>query len=106
MQDEVKGVERYTVDADDYAEELERAMRTVKEEIRELVQGFPFRRKPRLTVKRNVEVATRNLNSFPAENRTSEALSPLTIATGGPPPDARSHPFDFGVHTKVIKDNG
>ena len=105
-QDEIEGVEIDIVDADDYTEEVERAMRAVEEGIRGLVQGVLFRRMPRLMVRRLVEVSTRNLNSFLAENGTSDTLSPLTIVIGGTPPDDRSCPLDFSACTEIFEDNG
>ena len=53
------------LDAYDHIEEVERSMRVVKERIRGLVQGFLLRRMPSLIVVWLVEVAARNLNTFP-----------------------------------------
>ena len=60
----------------------------------------------RLMAKRVVEVATRNLNMFPAEDGVSEEYSPLAIVIGLPNPDARLYSMDFGSYAKVFEDNG
>ena len=80
-------------------------MLVVKEGIRGLVQGFLFRRMPRLMVIILVALYTINLNYFLAENGTSYALSPLLIVAGGPLPDVRSHSLDFGICTKTFEYN-
>ena len=77
MQEELEEVEVDIVDSEDHVEEVERAIRTEKEGIKGLVQGLPFRRMPRLMVRQLVEVAARNLNTFPAENGMSDALNLL-----------------------------
>ena len=82
IEDEIDGVEVDIVDADDHVEVVERAIRTIKENIRSLMHETPYRRIPRLMVKRLVEVATRNLNSFPADGGISDECSPLSIVTG------------------------
>ena len=60
----------------------------------------------RLMRKRIVEVATCNLNMFPADQGVSEDHSLLTIVTGSPPPDARVYPMDFGLYVELFEDNG
>ena len=105
VQDKFDGVEVDTVYADDHAEVIDRAIRTIKENIRSLMHGKPCRRIPRLMVKRLVEVAIRNLNSFPAEDGTSDNHSPFPIATGSPPPYARVRSVGFGSYAKVFEDN-
>ena len=76
------------VDADDHVDVVERSMRSVKEHIRTLVQGLPFRRITKFMAKRLVAVAIRNLNSFPSDNGTSSECSPLSIMTNAPSLDA------------------
>ena len=60
----------------------------------------------RMITKRVVEVATRNLNMFPIEDRVSEEYSPLVIVIGSPNPDTRSYSMNFGAYVKVFEDNG
>ena len=57
MQDELEGAEVDTVDVDDHVEEVERTIRTVKEGVRGIVQGLPFRRMHRLMARRMVEAS-------------------------------------------------
>ena len=47
MQEEFDGIEVYIIDARDHVEEIERAIRTVKECSRGMAQGFHFSRTPR-----------------------------------------------------------
>ena len=58
VQNEIEGIKVDIVDADDYAEMIERAIRAVKENIRSLIQVTLYRRMIRLITKRVVEVAT------------------------------------------------
>ena len=94
------------VDTDDHVEVVERTIGTIKENIRSLMHGIPCQRIPRLMVKRLVEVATRNTNSFPVEGGISDEHSPLSIVTGAPLPDARTYSVDFGTYAEVFEDNG
>jgi hypothetical protein len=88
-------------DADDHVAEAERSIRTVKEHTRCLIQGLSFKCFPKKSMKSAVEHANKTLNQFPARNRASQDLSPLTITTGAPAPDHnhmkidRKKPRDF-----------
>ena len=105
FQDDVDGVEVVIVDADDHLEVIQRAIRTIKENIRRLMRGMPCRRISRLMTKRMVEVATRNLNSFPVEDIISVEHSPLSTTTGDPLPDARTCSVYFGFYTEAFEDS-
>ena len=59
-----------------------------------------------MLVKILVEVATQNLNSFPAEGGISERLNPLSIAIEAPIIDTRKFPVDFGLFTDTFEYNG
>ena len=79
MQNEFEGSDFDIVDADDHEEEVERVKRAGKQGIRRIAQGFPLKRTPMSIVRRLVEVTTRNLITFPAENGTFDALSLLSM---------------------------
>ena len=57
IQNSIDDVEIDIVDADDHIEVIERAIRTVKENIRSLIHGTPYCKIRRLMTKRLVEVA-------------------------------------------------
>ena len=78
----------------------------MKEVIRLMMNDTPFRIVSKSLFKRLVEVATRNINRFPVEGRSSEILSPTSIATRAPIIDVRKCPADFGPCTEMIEDNG
>ena len=90
IKDEFEEVEVDIVDADNHVEDIERDIRKIKEGTRGLVQGVLFKKMSKLIAKTLVEVATRHLNLFPAENGTSDILSPLTIVTRGATLDAHN----------------
>ena len=60
--------------------------------------------KPRLLVKRLVEIAMRNLNSFRAEKGISDTLSLLAIVGRATTPDARAFSLNFGAHVETFED--
>ena len=103
VQDKFDGVEMGIIDTDDYAELSKRVITTIKENTRSLAHGTPHRRIPRLIVKRLVEVTTRNLNSFPAEDVISDENSPLSIATRTQPLDTRACSVNFGSYAEVFE---
>ena len=74
-------------DADDHVPQVERSIQTVKERVRCVVQGLPFKLLPKIMVGAAVEHANTSLNQFTAKNGVLTAMSPLTIMTGRPAPD-------------------
>ena len=55
----------------------------MKDRIRGLANGTPFRNTPKLFMKRLVEVVVRNLNMFPNVNSISSILSNFHFSNGG-----------------------
>ena len=92
-------------DADDHVAEVERSIRTIKERVRCLLQGLPFRRVPKIVIRSAVECANRTLNQFPVANSASKTLSPLTIMTGRPNTDYNDLKIEFGAYAHVFESN-
>jgi hypothetical protein len=92
-------------DADDHVAEVERSIRTIKERTRCLVQGLPFKRIPRTMMRAAIENANKVLNLFPAKNRVSDTMSPLTIMTGRPTPNYNDMKIEFGSYAQVFESN-
>jgi hypothetical protein len=92
-------------DADDHVAEVERSIRTIKERVRCIVQGLPYRRLPKIIMRAIVEGANKSLNLFPAKDSASDELSPLTIMTGTPSPDYHDFKLELGAYVHVFEDN-
>jgi phospholipid N-methyltransferase len=92
-------------DTDDHVAEVEHSIQTIKERVRCLVQGLPFKRIPKAMMRATIENANKTLNQFPAKNGVSDTLSPLTIMTGRPTPDYNDMKIDFGAYAQVFEDN-
>jgi hypothetical protein len=92
-------------DADDHVAEVERSIRTIKERVRCLVQGLPFKRIPKAMMRAAIENANKTLNQFPAKNGVSDTLSPLTIMTRRPTPDYNGTKIEFGACAQVFEGN-
>jgi hypothetical protein len=92
-------------DTDDHVAQVERSIRTIKERVRCLVQGLPFKRIPKAMMRAAIKNANKALNQFPAKNGVSDTLSPLTIMTGRPTPDYNDMKIEFGTYAQVFKDN-
>jgi hypothetical protein len=92
-------------DADDHVAEVERSIQTIKERVRCLVQGLPFKRIPKAMMRATIENANKTLNQFPAKNSVSHTLSPLTIMTGRPTPNYSNMKIEFGAYAQVFEDN-
>jgi hypothetical protein len=92
-------------DADDHVAEVERSIRTIKERVRCLVQGLPFKRIPKKMMRAAIENANKTLNQFPAQNGVSDDLSPLTIMTGRPTPDYNDLKIEFGAYAQVFEES-
>jgi hypothetical protein len=89
-------------DADDRVAEVERSIRTIKERMRALIQGLPFRRIPKAMMRAVIENTNKSLNQFPAKNGVSDTLSPLTIMMGRPTPDYNDMKIEFGAYAQVL----
>jgi hypothetical protein len=92
-------------DADDHVAEVERSIRTIKERVRCLVQGLPFKRITKAMMRAAIENANKTHNQFPVKNGVSDNLSPLTIMTGRPTPDYNDMKIEFGAYAQVFEDN-
>ena len=68
--------------AGEHVSEIERSVRTVKNQVRSMCHGMPYQRLPKELVKGIVRVGVSNLNMFPNDDGVSKVLSPLTIVTG------------------------
>ena len=92
-------------DPGDHVPEVERSILIVKEQIRAITHGLPFRRLPRVLVRGITEHAVKVLNQFPAKNGASDTISPLAIMTGLPCPDYNSLKVELGSYCQVFEDN-
>jgi Reverse transcriptase (RNA-dependent DNA polymerase)/Zinc knuckle len=93
------------VTADDHVGEIERSIRTIKERVRTLIHGLPFRRLPRLMVREMVFAAVKLLNQFPVSGGISDTMSPYTIMTGRPSIDFNALKLEFGLYVQVFENN-
>ena len=93
------------IDTDSHVHPIERSNRTIKERIRCLIQGLPFRCLPLGMVKALPIFIVRNLNRFPIASRISKSMSPLTLVTAEPKPDFNFLKLEFGEHVEAYKDN-
>jgi hypothetical protein len=91
------------VTADDHVGEVERSIRTIKERVRTLIHGLPFRRLPKLIIKEMVFAAVKLLNQFPADGGISDTMSPYTIMTGRPSLDFNTLKLEFGSYVKCLR---
>jgi hypothetical protein len=91
--------------ADDHVAEVERSIRTIKERVRSILQGLPFKRVPKLIIRAAVAQVHTSLNQFPIPNSASSTISPLTIMTGNPLPDYHDLRIEFGSYAQIFKGN-
>ena len=87
---------------DKHVPEVERSIRTMKETMRAMAHGLPYRRLPKLMVTELVAMATRCLNGFPKEDGVSEHMSPHSIVTGRARMDYNKIPLEFGSYIQLL----
>ena len=90
---------------DDHVSDVEKSIRTIKDDLRTLTQGLPFKRVPRAMVTAMVTFANRCRNLFPTPDGISVSLSPLSIVTGAPPADYNHMSLEFGTYVQIFNDN-
>jgi len=78
--------------------EIERSIRTMKERIRTVIHGLPFRSYTRLMIASLVHFITRLLNQFPRANSICRDLSPLSMITGADIPSIKEFSIEFGAY--------
>ena len=98
-------IEMNIATADSHVGEVERSIRTIKERLRSLVHGLPFKRLPRLMISHMVADSIRCLNQFPKKNGISATMSHATIVTGAPSPDYNAMRLELGAYVQVIEDS-
>ena len=92
------------VAADDHVGQVERSIRTIKERVRALVHGLPYRRYPSLLVREIVAHAVRTLNQLPSRKGVSTTMSPRKIVTGLPDPDFNNMRIEFGHYAQIFEE--
>ena len=104
IREELRPIEMNLVTADAHVGEVERSIRTIKERLRSIVHGLPFRRIPRLMITHMVFESVRTLNQFPHPNGVSDTLSPASIVTGCASPDYSTMRLELGSYVQVFDD--
>jgi hypothetical protein len=93
----------HTVTANGHVPEVERSIRTIKENLRSTVHGMPFRRIPKLMVQHLVSYVTQNLNQLPRpDGGILEHTSPDLIVRGHPRPDFHALTIEFGSYVQIL----
>ena len=90
---------------DDHVHEAERSIRTVKERIRCIMHGLPFKMIPRIMTRGVVVKAIKDLNQFPFKDFISDTTSTLSTMTGRPLPYYNKILIKFGTYIQVFEDN-
>jgi hypothetical protein len=93
----------HTVTTNGHVPEVERSIRTMKENMRSTVHGMPFRRLPKLLIQRLVHYTTQNLNQLPRpDGGILEHTSPDLILRGRPRPDYNDLSLEFGSYVQIL----
>lgn len=105
IREDIRPTNLNVANADDHVPEVERSIQTVKDRVRCLWHGLPYKKVPKLLSRSMVENAVKNLNDFPAKDGVSTTISPKTIVTGAPVPDYNDMKLEFGTYAHVYKDH-
>ena len=79
----------------------ERRNRTVKERMRSLVAGVPFKALPKIMVRGAARKAKQMINKFPAKNGVSTTISPEEIVEGKPKMDLNLRTISYGQYAQI-----
>jgi hypothetical protein len=101
----MRPIEINVVPADSHVGEVERSIRTMKERLRSMAHGMPYKRLPQLMITHMVADTVRCLNQFPWKNGISSILSPASIVTGVGNPDYNKMRLEFGAYVQLFEDN-
>ena len=87
---------------DNHVGKIERSIHTIKERVRTIIHGLPFRRLPRLMIREVVTTATKLLNMFPIAGGLSPIHSLYSILTGRVRVDFNMLKLNFGDRKSVV----
>ena len=87
---------------DEHVPEVERSIMMMKETMRAMAHGLPYRRLLKLMIVELVAMATRCLNGFPKDDGVSEHMSPHSIVTGWACMDYNKIPLEFGSYVQLL----
>jgi hypothetical protein len=99
------GVDMNYTNAEDHVPEAERNNRTIKERVRALVNGLPFKVMPKAMIRKLATLCVKQLNMFPAKGCSSPYLSPYTIMSGKAVDYEKELKIPFGTSVQAIKDH-
>ena len=103
IEPDIRPVALDVVTANGHVPEVERSIRTMKEDLRAVVHGMPFKRLPKLVIQHLVRYATQNLNQLPRPSSgILQHCSPESIVTGRPRPDFNALHIEFGSYVQIF----
>ena len=84
-------------------QEVERSIKTTKEDLRTVVHGLPFQRLPKAMIRRMVASVDENNNQLPRPgNPVLSNHSPNDIIVGGPKLECNLLAFEFGTYAQAF----
>jgi Reverse transcriptase (RNA-dependent DNA polymerase)/Zinc knuckle len=89
----------------EHVPEIERYIRTLKERIRSVYNGLPFKSIPPMMLAELVSYCNFWLNSFPKEDGLSKTLSPRTIITGRQINYLKHCKLEFGEYVQTHEEH-
>jgi hypothetical protein len=97
-------VEMNYTNTDDHVPEAERNNRVLKERVRALANSLPFKKMPKVMIRKAVQHSARQLNLFPAKGGVSKYLSPYTIMHGKSVDYDKELKVPFGAYVQATKE--
>ena len=85
----------------DHVPEIERSVRTLKDDFRTIVHALPYTYFTRLMIRSLLLHVVRLRNIFPNKNGISDVLSPSTLVTGSGRPNLHDFSLEFGTYVIV-----
>ena len=98
------GVEMNYTNTDDHVPEAERNNRTIKERIRAVANSLPYRKMPKVMIRKLAQHCVKQLNMFPAKGGVSKYLSPYTIMHGKSLDYDKELKVPFGAYVQATKE--
>jgi hypothetical protein len=87
----------------DHVPEVERSIRTIKEDARTVIHGLPYQRLPVQFIRHLIHQVTDTLNRFPrAGNPLLRDITPDIILTGRARPNFSDLHFEFGTYVQTF----
>ena len=101
LEDSIRPIHMHIAAPGQHVPEIERTIRTIKEDVRSTINSLPYSRFTKLMIRHVVKFHVRLRNTRINTNSACRDLNPYTIMTGKTNPSFHDYKLEFGAYAQV-----